>query len=105
MDDSFKTRELQFEAKFAHDEELKFKIVAHRNRLFAAWVADQMGDGAPPDYADNFVEFALGRTPETLIEYALSALHDHGVALIDIKLCKAFAQAEEQAQAEVMNEI
>jgi hypothetical protein len=104
MDDSFTERERQFEAKFAHDEALKFKIVAHRNRLFAAWIVDQMGDGASPDYAECFIAHALGRSPEALIERAQQDLHDHGVALADIKLRKAFAQMADQAQAEVMNE-
>jgi hypothetical protein len=103
MDESFKLREHQFEAKFAHDEELKFKIVVHRSRLFAAWVVDQMGDGAPPEYADCFTAFALGRSPETLIDRAQHDLHDHGVALADVKLRKAFEQCDDQAQAEVIN--
>ncbi|MDB5393770.1 MAG: Aldolase [Rhodospirillales bacterium] len=103
MDDAFKTRERQFEAKFAHDEALKFRILVHRNKLFAVWVADQMGDGAPPDYADSFVEFALGRTPAELIVKAGQDLHNHGVALADTKLRKAFEQSEDQAQSDVMH--
>jgi len=102
MNDSFYDRESQFEAKFAHDEELKFKILAHRSRLFAAWVADQMGESAPPDYADGFVAFALGRSAEALIEQARSDLHDHGIALADTKLAKAFEQAASQAETEVI---
>ncbi|HTJ63273.1 MAG TPA: ATPase inhibitor subunit zeta [Alphaproteobacteria bacterium] len=103
MNDSFNERESQFEAKFAHDEELKFKIIAHRSRLFAAWVADQMGESAPPDYADGFVAFALGRSAEALIEQARNDLHDHGIALADTKLSKAFEQAEQQAEIDVSN--
>ncbi len=104
MDESFKERERQFEAKFARDEALKFRIVAHRNRLFAAWIVDQMGDGASPGYADGFIASALGRSPEMLIDRAQRDLHDHGVALVDVKLRKAFEQCGDQAQAEVMNE-
>jgi hypothetical protein len=102
MNDSFSERESEFEAKFAHDEALKFKILAHRSRLFAAWVADQMGESAPPDYADGFVAFALGRAANAIIEQARNDLHDHGIALADTKLVKAFEQADQQAQSDVL---
>jgi len=40
---SFKDREKAFESKFAHDQELKFKATARRNKLLGQWAADQMG--------------------------------------------------------------
>jgi hypothetical protein len=40
---SFEDREKGFERKFAHDEELKFKAMARRNRLLGLWAAEQMG--------------------------------------------------------------
>jgi hypothetical protein len=101
MEDSFRDRESQFEAKFAHDEELKFKVEVHRNKLFAAWVADQMGDGASPEYADTLLEFAFGRKPADLVAKAQADLHAAGIALADIKLRKAFEQCEEQAIVDV----
>ncbi len=39
----FKDREKGFEAKFAHDEELRFKVVARRNKLLGLWAAELMG--------------------------------------------------------------
>lgn len=39
----FDDRERAFEAKFAHDQELQFKITARRNRLLGEWAADRMG--------------------------------------------------------------
>ena len=35
-------REQAFEAKFAHDEELRFKIRARRDKLFARWAAAKL---------------------------------------------------------------
>ena len=32
-----------FEKKFAHDEELRFKAVARRNKLLGLWAAEKMG--------------------------------------------------------------
>lgn len=40
---TFDERERAFEARFAHDEELRFKAVARRNKLLGAWAADRLG--------------------------------------------------------------
>ena len=40
---TFKNREEGFEKKFAHDEELKFKANARRNKLLGLWAAEKMG--------------------------------------------------------------
>lgn len=39
----FEERERAYEARFAHDEELRFKAMARRNRLLGRWAAEQMG--------------------------------------------------------------
>lgn len=39
----FDDRERAFETKFAHDEELKFRVIARRNRLLGEWAARKMG--------------------------------------------------------------
>ena len=36
-------RERAFENKFAHDEELKFKATARRNKLLGLWAAEKLG--------------------------------------------------------------
>lgn len=40
---TFDKREEAFEKKFAHDEEMRFKLTARRNRLFGEWVAERLG--------------------------------------------------------------
>ena len=40
---NFNEREKGFEAKFKHDEELRFKVVARRNKLLGLWAAGLMG--------------------------------------------------------------
>lgn len=40
---TFNDRERAEEAKFAHDEELMFRIHARRNRLLGQWAAERMG--------------------------------------------------------------
>ena len=39
----FDDRERAFEAKFARDEEMQFRIIARRNRLLGEWAAKLMG--------------------------------------------------------------
>ena len=55
---SMKDREEGFERKFAHDEEVKFKATARRNKLLGLWVAEKLGKtGADADaYAKEVVK-------------------------------------------------
>ena len=39
----FDDRERAFEAKFARDEEMQFRVLARRNRLLGEWAAGLMG--------------------------------------------------------------
>ncbi|MEP1933095.1 MAG: DUF1476 domain-containing protein [Roseibium sp.] len=54
---TFDKREQGFESKFAHDEELRFKATARRNKLLGLWVAGLLGyDGSKAeDYAKEVV--------------------------------------------------
>lgn len=40
---TFDKREEGFEKKFAHDEELKFKAEARRDKLLGLWAAEKLG--------------------------------------------------------------
>jgi hypothetical protein len=40
---TFDDREMGFEAKAAHDEEVEFKAQARRDRLLALWAGERMG--------------------------------------------------------------
>ncbi len=44
---TFDKREEGFEKKFAHDEELRFKASARRNKLLGLWAAEKMGMTGP----------------------------------------------------------
>jgi hypothetical protein len=54
---TFDKREEVFEKQFAHDEDLKFKAMARRNKLLGLWAAQKMGlTGADADaYAKEVV--------------------------------------------------
>jgi len=50
---TFDDRERGFENKFAHDEEMRFKAIARRNRLLGLWAAGLLGKTG--DDADAYV--------------------------------------------------
>ena len=41
--EKFDERKKSFEKKFAHDEELKFKVAAKRNKYLGQWVSQKLG--------------------------------------------------------------
>ena len=53
----FNDRERAFEAKFARDEEMQFRITARRNRLLGEWAARKMGltEAEAEAYANDVV--------------------------------------------------
>ena len=54
---TFDKREEAFESKFAHDEDLRFKATARRNKLLGLWAAGLLGKtGADADaYAKEVI--------------------------------------------------
>jgi len=54
----FDKRREGFEGKFAHDEELRFRATARRDKLLGLWAAEKLGLGgqAAEDYAKEVVK-------------------------------------------------
>jgi hypothetical protein len=54
---TFDDRERAFETKFAHDEDLRFRVIARRNRLLGQWAAKLMGlsDAEADAYAKDVI--------------------------------------------------
>ena len=55
---TFDKRQEGFEKKFAHDEEMRFKAMARRNKLLGLWAAEKLGlsGAAADDYAKSIVK-------------------------------------------------
>ena len=51
---TFDKREDAYEKKFAHDEELRFKASARRNKLLGLWAAEKLGKSG--DEADAYAK-------------------------------------------------
>ena len=54
---TFDRREEGFEKKFVHDEELRFKATARRNKMLGLWAAEKLGLSGPSaeSYAKDVV--------------------------------------------------
>jgi hypothetical protein len=90
MSDAFQDRENTFEKRFAHDEDLRFKAVARRNKAVALWVAETKGLSGPAaeKYASDFVGAQIGKS-DADVEAALKAdLARGNVDLSDHRLRK-----------------
>ncbi len=61
MPNSFEEREKGYEAKWAHDEERHFKVMARRNKLLGRWAAGELGHSgaAADDYAKAVIQAGL----------------------------------------------
>jgi hypothetical protein len=51
---TFDDRERAYETKFAHDQEMAFRIHARRNRLIGTWAAELMG--LTPEETDAYAK-------------------------------------------------
>jgi hypothetical protein len=75
MSDAFSEREKAFENKWAHDEELRFKVLARRNKRLGLWAAGEMGlEGArADDYASSVVQAELSKEGDKAVFHKIKA--------------------------------
>ena len=95
--DSFKQREADFEKRLAHDEALRFKTRARRNKLLGLWVAEQIGlkDEAANAYANALVEKNVGSDDDKALAKTLGEVL--ALAKQDISAHRVMRKIEETA--------
>ena len=56
--EKFDERKKSFEKKFAHDEELKFKVASRRNKYLGQWVSHKLGfnEKKEKDYIQSVIK-------------------------------------------------
>lgn len=94
-------REKAFENKFAHDEEMKFRAVARRNKLLGLWAAGQLGKADADAYAKevvaaDFIEAGDGdviRKVKADFDAASVAITEDQIA---VKLTEFYSEATRQ---------
>ncbi len=104
---TFNKREESFEAKFAHDAELKFKAEARRNRMLGEWVAGKLG--LTGDDVDSYIKDVIKADFEEagdndVFVKVKKDLNDAGVDQSDHQIRRTmdelFAKAIEQIQSD-----
>lgn len=103
---TFNDRKDAFESKFAHDEELRFKAMARRNKLLGLWAADQLGQsGAEAEaYARSVVAADFQEDgDEDVLRKVSKDLGAGGRSVSDVELrrmmTELLARAVEEIQA------
>ncbi len=102
---TFDEREDGFEKKFAHDEALKFKAQARRNRLLGLWAADKLGKPkeAAAAYAKEIVTTGLAASSDgSVLRKVAADLAGLGTPETEIrnKMLELLAVAVAQIQSE-----
>jgi|SRR5206468_9892430 hypothetical protein len=101
----FDERERAFESKFAHDEEMKFRIIARRNRLLGEWAARRMGlsEAESEAYARDVVRSDFEEAGEhDVIRKVLGDLSAAGVELEEEEIRQALRNKEIDARRQII---
>ncbi len=101
----FDDRERAFETKFAHDEEMKFRITARRNRLLGEWAARKMGlsQAETESYAKDVVRSDFENAGDhDVVRKVLGDLTSAGVEMDDEELEQALRNKEIEARRQIM---
>ena len=101
----FDDRERAFESKFAHDEEMKFRIIARRNRLLGEWAARKMGlsDAETQSYAKDVVRSDFEEAGEhDVVRKILGDLATANVEIDEEKVREAMRNKEIEARRQII---
>ena len=102
----FKDRERGEEAKFAHDQEMQFRIAARRNRLLGEWAAGLMklSSEEADAYAKSVVQADFEEAgDEDVIRKLLGDLTSAGVETSDAELRAALEAKQVEARRSLMS--
>ncbi|MFA7441465.1 MAG: DUF1476 domain-containing protein [Sphingomonadaceae bacterium] len=103
---SFDEREQAFEAKYARDAELQFRVTARRNRLLGLWAADRLKltEAEAEAYARSVVQADFEEAgDDDVVRKVIGDLLKAGIETSEIEireiLAKKFGEARQQIEA------
>ena len=102
---TFDERERAFEAKFARDQEMQFRIVARRNRLLGKWAAGLMGltEVEADSYARDVIHADFEEAgDEDVIRKLLGDLITAGIDIDDARIRTELAAKTIEARRQLM---
>lgn len=102
---SFDDRERAFETRFAHDEEMKFRLIARRNRLLGDWAAHKMGlsEAERESYTKDVIRADFEEAgDEDVVRKVLGDLTAAGVDTSDDEIRQALQQNAFEAKRQLI---
>ena len=98
---SFDEREKGFEKKFAHDEELQFKVSARRNKYIGGWASKILGYN--PDQEKEYIQSVIKADfaeagDDDVFRKVKEDLKDHNISDEDIR--KKMDELNEKAKSD-----
>jgi hypothetical protein len=107
MTSAFEDREKSYEAKWAHDEDLRFRTISRRNKLLGLWAATELGlsGAAAESYVNELLALEVRGARDQDIAHKLQedfsarqiAVSEH---LIHRRMNEFLAEAGEQVMRE-----
>ncbi len=98
---SFEEREKSFEKKFAHDEELQFKISARRNKYIGQWTSQILGYNSEQEkeYIQSVIKADFAEAGDEDVFRKIKAdLKDHNILEEEIR--KKMDELNEKAKSD-----
>jgi hypothetical protein len=102
---TFDDRERAFETQYAHDEEMRFRVIARRNKLLGLWAANLMklSPVEAEAYAKDVVRADFEEAgDEDVIRKLLGDLTGAGVEVDDASIREALADRAIEAKRQLM---
>ena len=102
---TFEDRQRAFEAKYVHDDDLRFRTIARRDKLFAHQAAEQLGLSEPAAAALVTAVLAVRDGPGhdgLLIRYMTEVFTEHGRADAEDGLSRSLNACAEQARQQLL---
>ncbi len=102
---TFDDREAGFEAKFAHDAETEFRILARRNRLAGLWAAERLGltEAEADAYARAVVQADFEEAgDDDVIRKIIGDLLKAGIEVSDIEVRAMLSKKLDAARAQIL---
>lgn len=102
---TFDDREKAFEAKYARDEDMAFRVIARRNRLLGQWAAAKMG--LTPEETDAYAKAVVQADfeeagDEDVIRKLLGDLLSAGIEVDDATVRRAISEQTVEARRQLM---
>ena len=101
----FDARDRAFEAKFARDEEMQFRLLARRNRLLGEWAARQMGlsEAESESYAKDVVRADFEEAGDNdVIRKVMGDLTAAGIEIDQEAIAEALRNKEVEARRQII---